>query len=90
MPELAHRTSELKVLIPKAEGALRKPENDDFAVRRFYVAFTGSVASERKGVLASCLAGPSGGLAAKESPDDTTKREFEVIKELVQALSKKL
>jgi hypothetical protein len=60
-------------------------------VRRFYVAFKGSANDEqRRTVLASFMAGSNGESEAKESPDDTMKQGVEVIKELVQALSKKL
>lgn len=133
LPELASRTSDLRLLTSRVQDVLDKPENrtpeiikrlalgivistfflallrylgtlyktrhlqvleaekDDFAVRRFYVAFKSSLASDeqRKAVLTSFMASPNNG-EAKETSDDTTKQEFEVIKELVMALSKRL
>jgi hypothetical protein len=68
-------------------------ERDDFAVRRFYVVFKSSQASDeqRKAVLASFMTLASAdGSQPKEPADESAKREFEVIKELLQALSKKL
>jgi hypothetical protein len=132
---LETNVQELRVLIPKAEDVLSKPEirtpeiikrlalgvvistfflallrflanlyktrylqvleaeRDDFAVRRFYVVFKSSQASDeqRKAVLASFMTLASAdGSQPKEPADESTKQEFEVIKELVQALSKKL
>jgi hypothetical protein len=67
-------------------------EKDDFAVRRFYVAFKSSIASDeqRKAVLANFMTNQSSGGETKENADDATKQEIDVIKELLMALSKKL
>jgi predicted PurR-regulated permease PerM len=68
---------------------------DEFMVRRFYVGFKGSLDSveQRKAVLASFMDGskatvpmpPGGG-----EPDDSSKQSFELLKDLMGALSKKL
>jgi hypothetical protein len=68
-------------------------ERDDFAVRRFYVVFKSSQASDeqRKAVLASFMTlANADGSQPKEPADESAKQEFEVIKEMLQALSKKL
>jgi len=80
-----YRTRYLQVL---------EAERDDFMVRRFYVALKNSVEDyeQRKVVLASFMTAANGlGMAeSKETPDDSTKQEFEVLKELFKALSKKI
>lgn len=69
-------------------------ESDDFMVRRFYVAFKSSIPSDeqRKTVLSSFMATPNltNGFSSKEPLGDTTKQEYEILKELLGALSKKL
>ena len=80
-----YRTRYLQVL---------EAERDDFMVRRFYVAFKNSVDNDeqRKVVLTSFMTAANGlGMAeSKETPDESTKQEFEVIKELLKAMSKKM
>jgi hypothetical protein len=135
VPELNSRVEELKVLIPKAEDSLGKPENrvpeiikrlalgvviatfflallrylgtlyrtryqqvvaaenDDFMVRRFYVAFKSSTPSDeqRKAVLSSFMTVPtSNSIDGKDGGGDGAKQEYEILKELLGALSKKL
>lgn len=135
IPELNSRIVELKMLIPKAEEALSKPENrlpeiikrlalglviatfflallrymgtlyrtryqqvlaaedDDFMVRRFYVAFKSSMPSDeqRKAVLSSFMvAHKLGSGTDSKEPDTGTKQEYEMLKDLLGALSKKL
>jgi hypothetical protein len=69
-------------------------ESDDFMVRRFYVAFKSSVPSDeqRKTVLSSFMTMPgyTNKGDAQGSLDDTAKQEYEILKELLGALSKKL
>jgi uncharacterized membrane protein len=69
-------------------------EHDDFMVRRFYVAFKNSTTSEeqRKAVLVGFMAGSSN-IPAQAEPsgsDETSKQSYDLIKELVAALTKKL
>jgi hypothetical protein len=135
VPELNGRIEELKVLVPKAEDSLNRPENrvpeiikrlalgvviatfflallrymgslyraryhqvlaaenDDFMVRRFYVAFKSSTASDeqRKAVLTSFMTTPTlNATEGKEAAGDGAKQEYQILKELVGALSKKL
>lgn len=69
-------------------------ERDDFMVRRFYVALKNSYSSEdqRKIVLSSFMAGQPKASVPTEAKgdDDSSKQAFELIKEMVAALSKKL
>ena len=68
-------------------------EHDDFMVRRFYIAFKGSAPSDeqRKTILSTFMtaASVSAGADGKDSPGDGGK-EYEILKELLGALSKKL
>ncbi len=68
-------------------------ENDDFMVRRFYVGFKSSQASDeqRKAVLSGFMAAQTAPArtGAKES-EDGTKEQYEVLKELLGALGKRL
>lgn len=69
-------------------------EYDDFLIRRFYVAFkcSGSSEEQRKAVLASFISAQNFTSASenKESSTDGTKQEYEILKELLGALSKKI
>lgn len=69
-------------------------ERDDFLVRRFYVALKSSVNDDqqRRTVLSDFMAIPDehGGIDDKLDPNDSSKQEFEIVRELVKALSKKL
>lgn len=68
-------------------------EHDDFMVRRFYIAFKGSTPSDeqRKTILSNFMTAPSASMSTdgKDSSGDTDK-EYEILKELLAALSKKL
>lgn len=136
IPELAERVQELRVLIPKAEDSLNKPENripeiikrlalglaiatfflallrymgnlyrtryqqvlaaesDDFLVRRFYIGYKSSMHSDeqRKAVLSAFIgtSNLSSGADSKDTSADGSRQEYELLKELLAALSKKL
>jgi hypothetical protein len=67
-------------------------ERDDFAVRKFYVAMRNSSLYDenRKAVLAAFMAAATNDIKGADHTEDSTKQEFEIIKELMKALSKKL
>jgi len=68
-------------------------ENDDFMVRRFYVAFKSSGANDeqRRAVLSSFMAGQNAPPVTDASESaDGTKQEYEILKELLGALTKKI
>ena len=67
-------------------------ENDDFMVRRFYIAFKSSEANDeqRKAVLSSFMIAQNSAIAEVKESGDGTKEQYEVLKELLGALSKKL
>lgn len=68
-------------------------ERDDFAVRRFYVVFKSSQASDeqRKAVLESFMRlASANGSQPKEPTDEDAKQALDLMKEVVQAATKKL
>lgn len=68
-------------------------ENDDFAIRRFYVAFKSSTANDdqRKAVLSGFMSVPiKNDRDSSTSDEDGTKAQYAILKDLLGALSKKL
>lgn len=69
-------------------------EQDDFMVRRFYVAFKNSTESEeqRKVVLAGFISRTPAQMPSSELAgiDDSSKQSFDLLKEVLAALTKKI
>jgi hypothetical protein len=68
-------------------------ENDDFAIRRFYVAFKSSTPNDeqRKAVLSGFMSVPlKNDKERPTSAEDGTKEQYEILKDVLAALSKKL
>ena len=79
-----YRTRYLQVLAAEA---------DDFAIRRFYVAFKSSTPNDeqRKAVLSGFMSSPTQNEKdGTSSTDESTKEQYEILKDLLGALTKKL